>query len=126
MSTNPLASSPPRDDAAIRDWLVIAVRGFRKRIDSVAELHLAREAAACALRGQRLNNSSSAGSLAASRHCRKIQTRAYDLTKTAQHIGNFNSVDFLLGADANELMAVRQRRPQLGAVSIYPKQGEIV
>lgn len=118
-------STPTDQRAAVNGWLISAAKGLRKRIASINELGVARDAAARALRGEPPNDSSSAGCLTASRHRRKIRARAYDLTLTALHIGKLELVHFLLEADANQHVTVCQRERNSSVVSINPKQGEV-
>lgn len=118
MNTSPLASSPPRDDADICNWLVSAERGLRKSVKSVKELNLAREAATCAIQRERLSNYSTPGGAPQDRHQRRIRARAYQIAQTAFHFGDLESIQFLLEADTNRRTAAHQRQSKSEAGTI--------
>lgn len=113
-----IISTPEDQTAAVREWLINAAKGLRKRIASIDELNEARDAAAYALRGERLWDRSVLVGASNNRRLRRIRVRTFEIVETAIHINELKVIGFLLGADADERMAVRQREPKSGAGTI--------
>lgn len=112
------ATVQTRVDLPTSAWLTGAAKGLRKGFKSVEELNLAREAAGCAIRRERLSNYLTPDGAPQDRHQRRIRARAYQIAQTAFHVGDLEPIQFLLEADANKRTAVRQTEPKSGAGTI--------